>query len=140
MRARRAGERLRAELELTGRTDSESAARGLGLDVVEWPFVTEIEEITLPDLVAVATRLGPEDRRWAVAHAIGHHRLHPGNHLWLRSRTNLASTFEREAEEFAYGFLVDRMEAFRSGAETAQEIATLFGVPEEAVWSHEQMG
>jgi len=77
---------------------------------------------------------------WSVVYALGRHCLHYGNHLWLRSRTNLASTFEREAEEFVYGFLVDRLETFRSGAETAQEIATLFGVPEEAVWPHKQMG
>ena len=36
----------------------------------------------------------------------------------------------RQAEQFAYGLLVDEEEAWREGLRTAQEIASYFGVPE----------
>ena len=45
----------------------------------------------------------------------------------------LAMPFERQAEEFAYHFLVDEEEVTRQGFTESWEIAEHFGVPEEMV-------
>ncbi len=71
--------------------------------------------------------------RRGIAHAIGYHELHPGNHEWMRSKTNLGSRHEREAVDFAEALLIDQVEAFDQGLGGAWEIAEYFGVPEEMV-------
>ena len=71
--------------------------------------------------------------RWSIGHAIGHRVMHPGNHLWLRARTLLATPFEREAEHFAHGLLVDKVETMTKGLTTAGEFAEYFGVLAEMV-------
>ena len=48
----------------------------------------------------------------------------------------LAMPFERQAEEFAYHFLVDEDEVTRQGFTESLEIAEHIGVPEEMVRTH----
>ena len=72
-------------------------------------------------------------RRWVVAHAIGHRLLHPGNHLWIRSKTGLGFHYEWEAEDFARGLLLDVDEAQEELLTGLGEVAEHFGVPEEMV-------
>ena len=59
--------------------------------------------------------------------------MHPGNHLWMRTNTELARRFEREAQAFAEGLLIDEDEMREAGLEAARDIAEHFGVPEEIV-------
>ena len=75
-------------------------------------YTDPLERFPLPNL---ATYADERERRWDVAHAIGHHVLHPGNQLWLRSQTLLAKPNGRQSEDFAYGLLVDEAEALREG-------------------------
>ena len=131
-RARQRGSALRRELGLRGPVDAEAVANDLGL-AVQRRSLRVLEEMRLEDYVAVADRLEPEWWRWVVAHAIGHCLLHPGNHLWIRRHTDLARGFEREAEDFACGLLVDVEEAAAEGLVTSWEVAEHFGVPEEMV-------
>ena len=140
-RARQRGSALRGELGLRGQVDAEAVANGLGLTVVRWSL-SVIEEIRLGDYVAVSDRLEPEWRRWVVAHAIGHCVLHPSNHLWIRRHTDLARGFEREAEDFACGLLVDVDEALAEGLVTSWEVAEHFGVTDEMVrkWLSTDLG
>ena len=89
---------------------AEAVANGLELEVWPWNFDLQ-EELLMDGHVAVAKRLGPERRRWVIAHAIGHRLLHPGNHLELRAHTDLPRRFEREADDFAHALLIDDEEA-----------------------------
>lgn len=70
---------------------------------------------------------------WVVAHAIGQCVLHPGNHLWIRRHTDLGHAFEREAEDFAYGLLVDPAEAAEEGLRSSWEVAKHFAMPVEVL-------
>lgn len=131
-RAQQRARELRRELGLRGRVDAEAVANGLGLDVWPWDFDVQ-QELQVDGHVAVARRLGPEWRRWVIAHAIGHRLLHPGNHLELRAHTDLPRRFEREAEDFARALLVDDQEARGAGLVHSWEVAEYFGVPDEMV-------
>lgn len=67
--------------------------------------------------------------RWARSPGIGHYEMHSGDRLWLRAHTMLAVGYEREAEDFAYGLLVDQHEAREAGLVEPWDVATLFGDP-----------
>ncbi len=131
-RARQRASTLRRELGLLGRVDAEAVAVALGLEVIPWPLDV-LKELQIDGIVVVAERLSPEWRRWVIAHAIGHQLLHPGNHLWLRAHTDLARRYEREAEDFAHGLLIDEQEAEAEGLVQSWEMAEHFGVPDELV-------
>ena len=131
-RAQQRGSALRRELGLRGQVDAEAAANDFGLTVDRWPFLV-LKEMCFDDHVAVAERLTPEWRRWVVAHAVAHRLLHPSNHVWIHRHINLARGFEREAEDFTYGLLVDAGEAASAGLTHSWELAAHFGVPDEMV-------
>ena len=95
------------------------------------PFSDQGDPPPIYQLTAVAQVRSQRERRWDVAHAIGHHVRHPANQLWLRSQTLLAEPNERQAKAFAYGLLVDETEALREGLTEAWQD---FGVPDEMVW------
>lgn len=132
-RAQRKAVELRKKLGLSGRVDAEAVAGIVGLEVMSWPLEVQ-EEMQMGRYIGVAERLDPPRRRWAIAHAIGHKLLHPGNHLWVRDHTSLGSLFEREAEDFARALLVDVDEAMSDGLSELWEVAEHFGVPQELVW------
>ena len=135
-RARQRGSALRRELGLRGQVDAEAVANDLGLTVDRWPLLV-LKEMRIDEHVAVAERLTPEWRRWVVAHAAAHLLLHPSNHVWVHRHIDLARGCEREAEDFAYGLLVDAGEAASAGLAHSWELAAHFGVPDEMV--REQM-
>ena len=112
--------------------DAEVVANDLGLTVKRWSLRV-VEEMRFGDYIAVAERLTPEWRRWVVAHAVAHRLLHPSNHVWIHRNINLARGFERGAEDFAYGLLVDAGEAASAGLTHSWELAAHFGVPDEMV-------
>ncbi|MYH68016.1 MAG: ImmA/IrrE family metallo-endopeptidase [Dehalococcoidia bacterium] len=117
---------------MRGRIDAEAVAARMGLEVRSWPLRV-LREFQLDGTVVVAERLTPEWRRWVIAHAIGHRLLHPGNHRWLRTHTDLTVGYEREAEDFAQALLVDEAEARDEGLVHSWELAEHFGVPDELV-------
>ena len=129
-KAKRDGRSLRSEWAVEGPADVEKIAEGLGLRIDTWDL-PDAYEVKIGDSIAVASRLGVRWRRWTIAHAIGHHILHPGNQLYLRAHTMLGFKNEREAEDFAYGLLVDPWEANEQGSITPWDLADFFGVPEE---------
>lgn len=131
-RATRRGAALRRELGLRGQVDAQALTDDLGL-VVRRSRFRVFEEMRLGNFIAVADRFEPEWWRWVVAHAVGHGFLHPGNHFWIRRHTDLGHGFEREAEDFAFGLLVDPREALAEGCVDSWEVAEHFGVPDERV-------
>ncbi len=124
---------MRRALGLRGQVDAEAVARLMGFSIERRPLLV-LEEMRVGDYIMVADRLEPWWRRWVVAHAIGHCVLHPGNHHWIRRHTDgLAHAFEREAEDFAYGLLVDPTEEAEEGLSNSWEVAKHFGVPLEVL-------
>ena len=100
-----------------------------------WTFTgTEIDEVLLGSCIAVADHLDEPSRRWAIAHAIGHHVMQAqSNAIWLRTRTLFPDKFERQAEDFAFHLLVDLEETRAEGLTDAALIAERYGVPVEMV-------
>ena len=131
MRARDKGRLLRQKYGLTRRVDVEALAEAMGLriDVRDDLPPEDLHEITIGRRIAVSAEICDQDRRWAIAHGIGHRILHPGNHVWLRAHTMLTIPYERQAEEFAYGLLVDEAEAATERLPTLAHVADYFGVP-----------
>ena len=134
MRAREKGRLLRHKYALTGNVDAQDLAERLGLEVFSWPLpANEVHETMVGRSI---DELNDQERRWAIAHGIGHRVLHPGNQIWLRSRTGLAIPFEREAEDFAYGMLVDEAEVLEERLGTLAEVSEHFGIPMHTLWEN----
>ncbi len=131
-RAQRKGAALRRKLGLTGRVDAEAVANMHGYPVVRWPLVKQ-KEIEVDGFIGIAERLGPEESRWYIAHALGHKMMHEGNHLWVYKKTMLGVRYEREADDFAHALLIDDREAIVEGLTCSLEVAHYFGVPQEFV-------
>ncbi len=131
-RAHQRGAALRLKLGLTGRVDAEAVANIMGYPVERLDMEVQ-KEIEVDGTIYIAKRLGPEWRRWCIAHALGHKTMHPGNHLWVYKHTMLGWKLEREANDFAHTLLMDGREAVKEGLTRSWEVADHFGVPEEMV-------
>ena len=131
-RAERKGAALRRRLGISGRVDAEAVANIMGYRVERLDLKVQ-KELEVSGVIGIAERLGPEERRWYIAHALGHKTLHPGNHLWIYKYTMLGWKLEREANDFAHTLLTDDREAIEEGLTCSLEVADYFGVPEEFV-------
>jgi len=67
--------------------DIEDVAKNEGLKVINWPLLSPIEEVKSGRWVGIREGLSSEQRRWAIAHAIGHHLMHHGNQLLLAEKS-----------------------------------------------------
>ena len=92
-RAERKGSTLRRKLGLTGRVDAEAVANLHGYPVMRLPLVKH-KEPEVAGYVCIADRLGPEESRWYIAHALGRKMMHPGNHLWIYKKTMLGYRYD----------------------------------------------
>ena len=131
-RAQARGAALRRKLGLTGLVDAEAVANLHGYRVKRLPLVKQ-KELEVAGIICIAERLGPEWRRWCIAHSLGHKMMHPDNLLRVGRETGLGYRFEREANDFAHALLMDGREAVRAGLTHSWEVAEHFGVPDEIV-------
>ena len=131
-RAQARGAALRRKLGLTGLVDAEAVANLHGYRVKRLPLVKQ-KELEVAGIICIADRLGPEWRRWCIAHSLGHKMMHPDNLLRVGRETGLGHRFEREANDFAHALLMDGREAVRAGLTHSWEVAEHFGVPDEIV-------
>ena len=137
MKARDKGRLLRKKYGITGRVDVQDLADRLGLQIDLWHLpADDVQEVTVGSCIGVSAELDDTERRWAIAHAIGHRILHPGNIARLRVRKMQGMPFEREAEQFAYGLLVDEDEALAERLPTLVQIADHFGIPMHTLWEN----
>ena len=137
MKARDKGRLLRNKYGITGRVDVQNLADRLGLQIDLWHLPPDdVQEVTVGSSIGVSAELDHTERRWAIAHAIGHRILHPGNIARLRVRKMQGMPFEREAEQFAYGLLVDEDEALAERLPTLVQIAEHFGIPMHTLWEN----
>ena len=135
MNARREAERIRRACRASGRVAIEEVVNLLGMQIDGRRFRgVNLDEIAYRGNIAIGGHLSEPERRWAIAHAIGHRVLHTkGNQVWLRTCTQLPDKLEAQAEQFAYHLLIDLDEAWDEGLGTVQEIAAYFGVPADFV-------
>ena len=131
-KAQRKAVELRRKLDLSGQVDAEGVANILGFEVIPWPMQTQ-EEMRIDRYICVAEDLEPDERRWMIAHAVGHIQMHPGNHLWIFKHTSFGGRIEREANDFACAMLMDVQEALEAHLTELWEVAEHFGVPDQMV-------
>ena len=101
-------------------------ARSLGLCVQERDLV-DVREVWASDLLVINSRLPREQRRWLLAHGIGHHALHIGNLFVLPTAT--IARQEREADLLAGAMLLGDSARRMDRA----ELAAYHQLPEEAL-------
>ena len=131
-KAQRKAVELRRKLGLSGQVDAEGVANTLEFEVIPWPLGVQ-EEMRIDGYICVAEDLEPDERRWMIAHAIGHIQMHPGNHLWIFKHTSFGGRIEREANDFACVMLMDVQEALDAHLTESWEVAEHFGVPDQMV-------
>ena len=103
---------IRIEFGLGIRVDADELAKLLGLTVDTRLFRSpEVQEITVGDRIGVSDRLTASQRRWVIAHGIGHALLHADSPhtVWfhLVDARQHRDLYEMEAEIFAFNLLVD---------------------------------
>lgn len=87
-----------------GDKDLRRVLEGVELELVEQPLPTGTAEILKPGILIIAANLPRAERRWAIAHGLGHHILdHGGDQTALDQIWRWHQ--EREADIFA-GFLL----------------------------------
>ena len=87
-------------------------------------------------MIAVNSRLSKRKRRELVAHAIGHHLMHAGNHLAMQKRIySFGNYHEKQANIFAAVLLMpsDELRRMLKAKPKLHEIAEHFQVTEELV-------
>ena len=98
----------------------------------EWSFHGRVKEVYLGDSIGIDRNEDPKKQRELIAHALGHHFLHTGNHLYFE-RHDQFTTFkqEHEAQCFAAELLLPQAELKKVKHLTTEEISNLFSVPED---------
>jgi hypothetical protein len=105
-----------------------------GCELIEWPFLSPVKEVKAGRWIGIAKGISSEERRYLIAHALGHELLHRGNQLSFHGwrKTNVAQQ-EREADEFAAHVLIPASQLEKCEDLQTWEIAERYGVPEELV-------
>lgn len=118
-------------------TDLEQIADGLGLSVIyNDKLVGRMKEYYFRERIVVRADLPVREKRELVAHAIGHHLFHAGNHLAMQKRIySFGNYHEKQANVFAACLLIPLGSLLRLMADRARldEIAEHFQVREELV-------
>ena len=104
-------------------SDLERIARELSLILLEEELAGRLSEVYFEDAIVVRADLPRAVKRELIAHAIGHHLMHAGNHLTLQDNTySFGNYHEKQANVFAAWLLVPedeltaKLEAGRSGS------------------------
>jgi Zn-dependent peptidase ImmA (M78 family) len=87
--------------------DPERIAHALRLLVLEEKLAGRLREIYFGDAIVLRRDLPKPVKRELIAHAVGHHVMHAGNHLMLDDHTySFGNYHERQANVFAAWLLV----------------------------------
>lgn len=108
--------------------------RELGLLVLEEELTGRLREVYFGDAIVIRSDLTTAEKRELVAHAIGHHLLHAGNHFAMQKRIySFGNRHEKQANAFAAWLLIpdDRLEQELLWASQIAELAEIFDVTEE---------
>jgi len=114
--------------------DLERIARELDLIVLEEELEGRLSEVYFGDAIVVRSDLPRAVKRELVAHAIGHHLMHAGNHLTLQGNTySFGNYHEKQANVFAAWLLVPEHELTEklAAGRALPDLAHDFGVTDE---------
>lgn len=113
--------------------DLEFITDELGLLVIEEPLKGRLKEVYFGDSIVVRRDLPKTEKRDLIAHAIGHHLMHAGNHWSQQKRVySFGNYHERQANVFAVFLLVPEIlfENHIKNKSAVHEIAAAFDIPE----------
>lgn len=108
---KRARQVLRKYRLTTAPINLQTIIDGEGLILDQWAFHGRVKEVYLGDSIGIDQNIDFRKQRELIAHALGHHFLHQGNHLYFEDRDQFA-TFkqEHEAQCFAAELLMPKRE------------------------------
>ena len=116
--------------------DLDEITQSLGLSVISEEMEGRLTEFYVPGMIAVNSRLSSRKQRELIAHAIGHHLMHAGNHLAMQKRIySFGNYHEKQANVFAACLLMpsEEFQKHLKGRPRTDEIANHFQVTEELV-------
>ena len=116
--------------------DLDSITESLGLNVIPQKMEGRLREFYFSGSIVISESLSNRERRELVAHAIGHHLLHAGNHLAMQKRIySFGNYHEKQANVFAACLLLplEKLSPFISNRNRIDEIANHFQVREQLV-------
>lgn len=116
--------------------DLNGIAENLGLTVIPQKLEGRLTEFYFPGAIVIGLHLSKKRKRELIAHAIGHHLFHAGNHLSMQKRIySFGNYHEKQANVFAAVLLMPTDELLRllKAKPRMDEIADYFRVTEELV-------
>ncbi|MHB8871962.1 MAG: ImmA/IrrE family metallo-endopeptidase [Thermoleophilia bacterium] len=117
-------------------SDLDRITDSLGLSVMYEEMNGRMKEFYFRGAIVVREDLATREKRELIAHALGHHLFHAGNHLAMQKRIySFGNYHEKQANAFAACLLIPLSQLSRLMADRARidEIADNFGVTEELV-------
>ena len=126
---KRARQVLRKYRLTTAPIDLQTIIEGEELTLDEWSFHGRVKEVYLGDSIGITQGIDPKKQRELIAHALGHHFLHQGNHLYFEKRDQFtAFKQEHEAQCFAAELLMPRNEVEKMKHLSKSDIADHFQI------------
>ncbi len=129
---KRARQVLRKYYLTTAPINLQTIIDGEGLILDKWAFHGRVKEVYLGDSIGIDQKADPQKQRELIAHALGHHFLHRGNHFYFENRDQFA-TFkqEHEAQCFAAELLMPRKEVKELKHLSKSDIADHFQISKD---------
>lgn len=94
---------------LTAPIDLNKVINNECLTLDEWDFKGRVKEVYVGDSIGVVQNAPPRKKRELIAHALGHHFLHSGNHMYFEEKDQFTKfKQEHEAQCFASELLIPR--------------------------------
>lgn len=129
---KRARQILRKYNLSTAPIDLQRIVDGENLILDRWNFHGRVREVYLGDSIGIDNSVDHKKQRELIAHALGHHFLHQGNHFYFESKDQFASfKQEHEAQCFAAELLMPRKDLIERKHLTVDEISDYFNIPTE---------
>lgn len=116
--------------------DLDAITESLGLSVMYEKLAGRLREVYIKESNAIVIRsdLSCREQRELIAHALGHHLLHAGNHLSMQKRVySFGNYHEKQANVFAACLLMpsEEFEIYVKASPRIDEIANHFQVMED---------
>lgn len=111
-------------------------ANKIDLNILYHDLPASIDAYRLKDLLVLNKNLDHENKKWILAHEIGHYFLHgPDETLanYLKNPLLIKSKIEKEADIFASEFLLADLENYVIESLSSSQLAALFSVPEKYI-------
>lgn len=93
----------------TAPTDLNKVIDNESIVLDEWDFKGRVKEVYVGDSIGILQNATPRKKRELIAHALGHHFLHVGNHMYFEEKDQFTKfKQEHEAQAFAAELLMPR--------------------------------